>query len=176
MDVAESEEPHDAVACRGREDDLSDAGQDGHPPDALEVGEAHLDADQEQQEGDADLAQGVERLGVLDVHDADRADQEAGRDVAEDGRLAEQLGEGAEDGGHHDDEADLEEEVVHRWSWRLRRNAAAIAVERGTAITRLTVPASMRTSSVATASSLAIRPNGRCDWLKNRNSGSEAPA
>ena len=82
------------------------ADQQRRAADLAQLAEVHLHADLEQQEDDADLAERAEHLVVAaDQVEHRRADEDAGDDLADDGRDADALGDlGRQLGGDEDDQ------------------------------------------------------------------------
>ena len=115
---------HGAEAEDHRRDDADGGDLERRAADLAELAEVHLEADVEQEQDHADLAEGAEDLVALaDGVEHRRADEDAGDDLADDGGDAEALGDlGGHLGGDEDDQ-DVAEDLggVH----------AAVSVESG---------------------------------------------
>ena len=105
----------------GRDDELADGARDRDPPDGQQVLDRELDPDPEHQQDHADLGELAGDLGVRDDARRERAERDAGGDVADDGREPEPLGDQAADEGGNEPDGDGRDEnglVVHGSSRR----------------------------------------------------------
>ena len=105
-------------ASRGGGDQHLQAAQQEHGARQLpQPFERQLQPDGEEQEDDAELRQGLRRVDIADQVEEGRADEQAGREVADDGAELQPLGErGPDDGGRQDDkriDEDAEISPVH---------------------------------------------------------------
>jgi hypothetical protein len=83
------------------------------PAHGPELPEVHLEPDLEEEQDDAELAEGVEDLARLHQAEGRRPECEPGEDLPHDGRQAHPLGALGRHLGGHEDEEDVEEDAVH---------------------------------------------------------------
>ena len=97
-----------AAADAHRQQDLDGRAQQGHVPHRAQFLQGELDAQGEQQQGDADLRQQFDVVGVGDEGAAGhRPQDDAGGDVAQDQRLLEALGDDTAQESCGDDDRDV---------------------------------------------------------------------
>ena len=99
-----------------RDDDLDERARDRDGADGGQVPEREVDAHPEHQQDDPDVGELERDLDVGDEAGGERAEQDAGHDVADDRRQSDPLGDEAADEGGHQADSDGRDEyglVVH---------------------------------------------------------------
>ena len=110
----EAEGPADAES-RGERQDRSQHGDlGGGDLDLVELAHVRLDPGHEEQHDHAELAERLEELALVHEVEDLRAEDRAGEELADDGRLPEAREEAPEQAGDGEGEEDLQEDVGHR--------------------------------------------------------------
>ena len=84
---------------QGRDRDLPDGAGNGDPAHGHQVGDGEVQADAEHQQDDADFGQLACECGVTDEPGRERTDRNAGKQVADQGRQSQLVGDHAADKG-----------------------------------------------------------------------------